>query len=265
MLPRRLRSSIYRAFAQRVGANLDEVELPLDAYDSLAAFFARRLRPGSRPLDAAGESIVAPCDGVIAALGEATDGSMLQAKGKHYALRQLLGDDQLAAHLEGGSYLTIYLSPADYHRVHSPLAGTLTGYTHIPGTLFPVNPLFSRSVEGLMAINERVVFHLDTTIGIVAVVMVAAVGVSNIELSHKRRETRLLAERGRRGAPRRIDHEHAVTVERGEELGAFHLGSTTIMIFPPQRVALSQSLRVGDPVLFGQKVGQPTLRSRRSS
>lgn len=253
-VPRPLRSLAYRAFARRVGASLDEVELPLGEYQSFSHFFARRLRSGARPLPIDPGAVVSPCDGTVAAIGVADEGRLIQAKGRDYALAQLLDEEAASARLVGGPYVTIYLSPANYHRVHSPLAAELVGYSHLPGTLFPVNPLFSREVEGLMATNERVVFHLRTAVGMAALVMVAAIGVSNIEITHDALETRYL--RRRKRSPHRVDFERPIPVGRGEELGIFHLGSTTILIFEPGRIR-SNDLRVGDTVQLGQEIGWP--------
>lgn len=251
-LPAAVRTLVYRAFARRIGARLDEVELPLQEYPNLGEFFARRLCTGARPLAAEPGAVVSPCDGTIAAVGVAERGRLIQAKGLDYSLAQLLKDERLAAALEGGPYVTIYLSPADYHRVHSPIASKLLGYNYVPGTLFPVNPLFSRSVDQLMARNERVVFQLDADSGIAALVMVAAVGVGNIAVAHDRRETRYLR-------PARREHQvrfdDAISIERGAELGAFHLGSTTILVFEPGSVELAP-LRIGDKVRFGQAMGR---------
>jgi phosphatidylserine decarboxylase len=253
-VPRPLRALAYRAFARRVGASLDEVELPLAEYPSFSQFFARRLRSGARPLPADPAAVVAPCDGTVAAAGVADEGRMIQAKGRNYALAQLLADEAASAAFLGGPYITIYLSPANYHRVHSPIAADLVGYSHLPGTLFPVNALFSREVDGLMATNERVVFHLRTEVGMAALVMVAAIGVSNIEITHDALETRYL--RRRKRSPHRVDFERPIPVGRGEELGIFHLGSTTILIFEPGRIRPSD-LRVGDTVQLGQEIGWP--------
>lgn len=253
-IPRPLRPIMYRAFARQVGASLDEVELPLDVYESFSQFFARRLRAGARPLEADESAIVSPCDGTVAATGHAAEGRLIQAKGRDYALAQLLGNDELSAKLLGGPYLTIYLSPANYHRVHSPISADLVGYSHLPGTLFPVNALFSRSVDGLMATNERVVFHLQTEVGAAALVMVAAIGVSNIEITHDALETRHL--RRRKRSPHRVEFERPIPVSRGEELGIFHLGSTTILIFEPGRIRPG-SLREGDAVRLGQEICRP--------
>ncbi|HEY0195345.1 MAG TPA: phosphatidylserine decarboxylase, partial [Kofleriaceae bacterium] len=127
-VPAGLRRFAYRTFARAVGANLDEVELELADYPSLGDFFARRLQPGARVLDPAPDAVISPCDGVLAAIGSAVDGAMIQAKGKGYQLVDLVADSELAARLTGGPYATIYLSPRDYHRVHAPVGGRVVGY-----------------------------------------------------------------------------------------------------------------------------------------
>ena len=183
-LPSRLRPLAYRAFARAVGANLDECEKELREYESLGDFFTRGLREGARTIDADPRSIISPCDGVVAALGTAAEGTLVQAKGRNYRLADLVADDDFAALLEGGAYTTIYLSPRDYHRVHSPVEGRIESYDYLPGYLWPVNPRLANRRDGLLARNERVVIRLNSPqVGHVAVVMVGAAGVGNIRLT----------------------------------------------------------------------------------
>jgi len=248
-LPVPLRSAAYRAFARATGADLDEAELDLRAYSSLGDLFARRLRPGARPIDPAHDAIITPCDGVIAARGKAVDGALIQAKGKQYQLEDLVVDDELAARLRGGDYATIYLSPRDYHRVHSPIDARLVRYDYVPGALWPVNPIVAARRDRLLSRNERVVIVLDAgRFGRVAVVMVGAAGVGNIKLEHAA-ESATWRHAGER---RRIELD--VPIERGDELGAFRLGSTVVMIFEPGRIALDGD--AGQVVRFGQRMGR---------
>jgi len=252
-LPTALRSLAYRAFARAVGANLDETELALGEYASLGDFFARKLRHGARIVDAAPDAIVSPCDGVLAARGTCVDGAMVQAKGRNYRLDDLVADEALAKTLTGGAYATIYLSPRDYHRVHTPLAGTIVRYDYLPGTLWPVNRWATNRREGLLVRNERVVIHLNADgIGDVAVVMVGAAGVGNIRLAHAPDSAEFRAS-GERRSIERNDR-----VERGDELGAFRLGSTVVLVFPPGKASLAGE--VGQPVRFGERIGVVTAR-----
>ncbi len=249
-LPVRLRGLVYRGFARAVGANLDEAELELSAYPSLGDFFARKLRDGARTIDAASDALITPCDGVIAALGTAVDGALVQAKGRNYRLGQLLADDDLAARFTGGAYATIYLSPRDYHRVHAPVDARIISYDYIPGTLWPVNPKVAARRDGLLARNERVVIRLNADpIGDVAVVMVAAAGVGNIRLAHAPDSTKFRAS----GERCRIELPE-VMVRRGDELGAFRLGSTVVIVFQPDKATLTGE--VGQAVQFGERMGR---------
>ena len=248
-LPTRLRPLAYRAFARAVGANLDETELALDEYPSLGDFFARKLRDGARTIEPAEDAIISPCDGVIAARGTAVDGTLVQAKGRSYRLEELIADEAWAATLANGQYVTIYLSPRDYHRVHAPLGGTLVRYDYIPGALWPVNPKVAARRDALLARNERVVIRLN--VGWrrhVAIVMVGAAGVGNMTLAHGPGSASL------RAAGERHRIELGKPVERGEELGAFRLGSTVVVILPPGE-AILEDAEVGDAVRFGQRIG----------
>ncbi len=247
-LPVPLRNAAYRAFARAVGADLAQAELDLRAYASLGDLFARRLRPGMRPIDGELGSIIAPCDGVLAARGTAIDGALIQAKGKTYQLDELLVDRELAARLTGGEYATIYLSPRDYHRVHTPVDGRLVRYDYIPGALWPVNPVVASRRDRLLARNERVVITIDAgRLGRVAVVMVGAAGVGNIALEYAPESVTWRAQ----GERRRIELDHEVS--RGDELGAFRLGSTVVMVFEPGTVKLAGE--VGQAMRFGERVG----------
>ena len=202
-------------------------------------------------------AIIAPCDGVIAARGQAVDGELLQVKGKTYRLDDLLASPALGARLRGGDYATIYLSPRDYHRVHSPVAAKLVGYDYVPGSLWPVNPRVAARVDQLLARNERVVIRLDAgKLGQVAFVMVGAAGVGNMRLA-------LAPEQGGfDSASLRGSREiHRVEladqrVARGDELGAFRLGSTIVMVFEPGKATLVGD--VGAAVRFGERMGSVT-------
>jgi len=249
-LPIALRVPAYRAFARATGADLGEAELPLPAYSSLGELFARRLRAGVRPLDPAPEALIAPCDGVVASSGIADDGVLVQAKGHTYSIDELVVDEVRAARLRGGAYTTIYLSPRDYHRVHAPLDARLVGYDYVPGALWPVNPVVASRRPKLFARNERVVIWLESPrAGIVAVVMVGASGVGNIALAHAEESTRWRA----KGERRRIELD--IAVERGDELGAFRLGSTVVLAFEPGALEGPPVGKVGEAVRFGERIG----------
>ncbi len=251
-LPVAMRGAAVRAFARAVGADLGEADRPSDDYPTLGAFFARELRQGARPV-AADAQIVAPSDGIVSAVGRCDDGELVQAKGQHFALADLLGDAALADELRGGSYATIYLSPRDYHRVHTPVAGTIEHYDYIPGARWPVSLPFVARVPGLYARNERAVACVRLASGQrAAVVLVAAIGVGNLYLTHWRNggETRDTRQLGQAGVATRLPAGAALAA--GAEIGAFMLGSTVVTVLPPGAGAFD--LVVGEAVQCGQPV-----------
>jgi phosphatidylserine decarboxylase len=251
-LPRPIQVSLLRSYARAYGLDCTEAEHPIEHYPSLHAFFTRRLAPGARTIPTDENAIVAPSDGAVCEAGLATAGKLLEAKGSAFSLQALLADDALAARLVDGPYLVIYLSPRDYHRVHFPASGKVVAWSHIPGKLFPVG---SRSVKrecGLFAKNERFVTVVDSPLGRYAVVMVAAVGVGHVTASY---DPEVATHGGgfANGSVRRKTFAPPLAIERGQELGIFNLGSTTITIFEPGRVELSElvadaHIRMGTPV-----------------
>jgi phosphatidylserine decarboxylase len=244
-VPRPLRSPLYSAFARVAGARVDEAESPLAEYPSFGDFFARRLREGARPLESS--PVISPCDGAVAASGRVVDGTLVQAKGRTYSVAELLTVPSLAASFAGGSFLTVYLSPRDYHRVHAPVDGTLVAYHYVPGARWPVSGRFTRHVDRLLAVNERVVIELSTEWGPCAVVMVAAAGVGNVWLAHLDDDTRVWREAGE---PRHVNLPPA-PLRAGDELGSFLLGSTVVLLLPAKAPALD--LRATDSVVrFGE-------------
>jgi phosphatidylserine decarboxylase len=233
-----------------VGIDLDEVELPLAEYPDLSSFFARRLRPGARPISENRREVVAPCDGRVSSTSDVRAGSLVQAKGRRYRLDALLADSRFADRLDGGSQITLYLSPADYHRVHSPVSGRLTRYTYLPGSLLPVGPLHTERVEDLFARNERMILEIETSFGPVALVLVGAAGVGNLRLAAPEVETRRFR---RQRLTRTVTLEQPLMFERGDELGAFQLGSTVVLVFPRGAVKLRElgygaRVRCGDTI-----------------
>lgn len=238
-----------RAFCRQYDVAVDEAELPLSEYPTFASFFTRRLRPGARPI-AGGEDVpVSPVDGAVSHAGIARAGRLVQAKGKDYTLEKLLADPAEAARFEGGAYATIYLSPRDYHRIHTPLGGTIVGYAHVPGALWPVNRPSVQNVPELFAVNERLITYLETPVGRVAVVAVGATCVGRIRALYDdvvTNEKRLTL---------RHRYETPIPISKGEELAVFEMGSTVILLFEPGRVALDPRLVPGAVVRVGERIG----------
>jgi phosphatidylserine decarboxylase len=253
-LPRHLQASLLRSYAKAYGLNCAEAEHPIENYPSLQAFFTRRLAPGARTISADEDAVIAPSDGAVCEAGFATAGTLLEAKGSAFSLQALLADDALATRLIGGPYLVIYLSPRDYHRVHFPASGKVIAWSHIPGKLFPVGCRSVRRECGLFAKNERFVTVVDGPLGRYAVVMVAAVGVGHITASY---DSEVATHEGgfANGSIRHKTFDPPIEIARGQELGIFNLGSTTITIFEPGRVDLGK-LVADAHICMGTPVGR---------
>lgn len=237
-------------FRWRYHITLDEVEPPAHGYQSLQHFFCRSLRPACRPICSDAEALVSPADGLLSQCGIMRGGELLQAKGRTYTLAALLGDGERAQQFEGGSYCTIYLAPCDYHRVHAPAAGLVREARYIPGAHWPVNAAAVQQVEGLFTVNERLIIHLDTHLGPLAVVMVGACLVGGLRVNF---DPPWNAGPGPHTADRRrYDPPPGFTT--GQELGRFEFGSTVILLAAPERpweisVGAGSRVRVGEPLM----------------
>lgn len=252
-LPNGPRVALLRSFARRYGIDLDEAEKPVEEYAGLQELFTRRLKAGARPIDRRPDAVVSPADGRLVDVGSIQGGEIIQAKGGSYSVAGLLANAEAAGRLEGGDYAIVYLSPKDYHRVHTPVAGRVASWHYVPGALFPVNDRSVAREPGLFGKNERFVTLLDSEAGLAAVVMVAAVGVGHITASYDA-EVATHSDSFSTGEARSRAFSPPVPLERGAEVGIFHLGSTAIVLFPRGRVRF-HGLAPGTQVRMGQVIG----------
>jgi phosphatidylserine decarboxylase len=226
-----------------------------NSYPSFNAFFTRALRPGARPFPASHDAIASPVDGRISALGTTVNGQLLQAKGRAYSLRSLLaGNEALAARLQDGLFMTIYLAPYNYHRIHMGLAGALVGAWYVPGRLFSVNDSTARLVPGLFARNERLVLEFAGERGPHALVMVGALFVGSMATVWHGD----IAPRRARGAISLPLPERSGALSylpRAAELGRFNMGSTVILLLPKGAASWDQSVAASTAVRVGQLIG----------
>ena len=248
------KNALIRWFADTYRVDWQEaVHTHPEDYASFNAFFTRALREGARPLAAGEDTPVCPADGGISQLGGIEQDAVFQAKGHTFSVTELLGGDAArAAEFRDGSFITVYLSPRDYHRVHMPLAGTLRETVYIPGRLFSVAAHTVRTIPRLFARNERLVAIFDTDAGPMAMVLVGAINVAAIETVWSGLVT---------PPPRpnvEVDDWRAagIALARGAEMGRFNMGSTVILLFGRQRVEWLESLQAGQAVRMGEAIGR---------
>lgn len=221
----------------------DAEEKSLSGYRSFNHFFTRALEEGARPAPASLKDIACPADGTVSQLGKIDHDQLIQAKGHRYSLHSLAG--AASSGLLDGDFLTVYLSPRDYHRVHLPFAGTLEQTIAIPGALFSVNQSTEESIAGLFCRNERLVCRFSTEFGPMLVILVGAMIVASIETVWDGPESPYRREQTTR---------HNIAFARSAEVGRFLLGSTVICCFPRGTVQFAPDLQPGSAVQVGDAI-----------
>lgn len=246
-----LTTEVIRWFVGRYGVNMDEAANPdIASYQSFNEFFTRPLKDGARPLAAA--DFICPVDGAISQFGKIEADQIFQAKGHHYSTTALVGGDaQLAHQFENGHFVTLYLSPKDYHRIHMPCDGRLMRMIYVPGELFSVNPTTARGVPGLFARNERVVCVFESAHGPFVLTLVGATIVGSMATTWQG-----VVNPPRAGRVREWHYaDRSISLHQGDEMGRFLLGSTVVLLFPHTALEFNSQWQAGQPVRMGETMG----------
>lgn len=225
-----------RLFAQIYQIQIQEAEKPISEYRSLNEFFTRRLKPGARLIDNDPATLVSPVDALITSAGPVKSGTIFNIKGQDYTIEELLGDSSRATKYSSGFHVVLYLSPADYHRIHVPIDGTIVERVHIPGKVYPVNEFGLRHMKRVLSRNERLTTYIRHCGGEVAVIKIGAMNVSSIKYVEPL----------------------AKDVEKGQELAYFEFGSTVVLLTEDHTFTLRGKLIPGTKVRMGESLG--TLR-----
>jgi phosphatidylserine decarboxylase len=239
----RLSLAVWRLFTE-----LDLGEAKKTHFETLHEVFTRELKDGARPVDARADVLASPCDAIVGASGTVRQGQVLQAKGMPYPLHELLGSTAAAESWEGGSYVTLRLTSAMYHRFHAPADAVVEHVRYISGDTWNVNPIALARVQRLFCRNERAVIDLrlaDAAGGHrLALVPVAAILVASLRLHFLNLRLHL-----RYGGPSELPCQAPVT--KGQELGWFEHGST-IIVFAPPGLLLAEGIQSGTRIRMGQ-------------
>jgi phosphatidylserine decarboxylase len=247
-LRRLLISNFLRLYA--VDMREAEIEDPF-AYPTFNEFFTRPLKAGARPLAAEPSAILCPADGRLTEFGQIEQGRLLQAKGKTYSLAALLAEPPaLLEPFLGGTFLTIYLAPPDYHRVHAPVTGRLHRGRYIPGRRFSVNRQTASAIDNVFCRNERVALWFDAMSGPAALVMIGALNVASLS-------TAITGEIAS-GTAQVHEPRDPPLLTRGAEAGRLNLGSTVVLLFAAGTAIWLPSLETGQRVRMGQTLGHLT-------
>jgi phosphatidylserine decarboxylase precursor len=220
-------------FAAIYNIPVEEAEKEIGEYRSLNDFFTRRLKPGRRPVDSAPDALASPVDALITGCGVIEDGMMLKIKGQDYTVEELLNGSPRIAQYRHGYFWVLYLSPTDYHRIHSPCDGQIVESEHIAGKVYPVNEFGLTSMRRVLSRNERLVSYICHEGGEVAVVKVGAMNVSSIRYVEPK--------------PDRL--------HRGDELAYFEFGSTIVLLTEDGTLKPREDLTLGSKVRMGERLG----------
>ena len=240
-----IKNSFTSWFVSKYKVNLNEAELQdIYEYKHFNDFFTRALKAGSRPLSES--KAVSPVDGIVSQIGSIKEALIVQAKGKKYSVEALLAEN--SKNNLYTSFVTIYLSPKDYHRIHMPFDGSLKSMKYIPGNLFSVNKRTVENIDQVFARNERLICNFDTEYGEMALVMVGAIFVGSMETSWEGKVTPPYNK-----SVKTFDYDsRQIDLFKGEELGRFNMGSTVILLMPKGSPDLN--LETGQILKMGQSI-----------
>ena len=251
-----VKNLLIRSFLRGFKVNMSEAAQPNPLqYPSFNAFFTRALRHGARATDIDPGALVSPVDGTVSQIGRLNGSKLLQAKGHDYTLEALLdGAPEWAQRFTGGAFATLYLAPYNYHRIHMPIAGTLRAAWFVPGKLFSVNAVTAAAVPGLFAKNERVVCVFEDGPRAFAMVLVGALFVGSIA-------TVWHGDVAPRNPPERVDlpldtSRSPLRLSKGAEMGRFNMGSTVILLTPPDLLNWLPKFATGSRVEVGQMLAR---------
>ncbi|WP_274652584.1 archaetidylserine decarboxylase [Paenibacillus humicola] len=220
-------------FARMYGIRTEEAEKRLDEYATLNEFFTRRLKPGMRTVDSDPAALISPVDALITGAGPIRTGTILNVKGQDYTIDELLNRSPRTESYKDGYYIVLYLSPTDYHRIHTPVDGVIVEREHVPGKVYPVNEFGLRQMRRVLSRNERLITYIRHGSGEAAVVKVGAMNVSSIKYAEPKRDQ----------------------VSKGEELAYFEFGSTVVLLTEDGTFVPRNDLQPGLKVRMGEKLG----------
>lgn len=194
-------------------------------------FFTRRFKEGERPVAAPDDDkvIVSACESTP--YGISTDvkrQDRFWIKSQPYSLADMLANDDSVDHFVGGTVYQAFLSATNYHRWHSPVAGTIVRAFVQEGTYYSeadsegadaVEPTNSQSYMAHVA--TRAIFIIDADDPVIGAMAFVAIGMS--EVSSCLIDAKMTP---------------GYHVGKGEELGFFQFGgSTHCLVFRPGAIA----------------------------
>jgi len=177
-------------------------------YISINEWFIRHLATGARPISNTTGSFVAAADGRMMVFTNIWTSTRFWIKSSRVNTIDILDSTTWANYFNGGDLAIYRLAPQDYHRFHSPVAGTIVHVSYVTGTLFSVSADAATSKNAAF-LNQRHVVIIDSPeFGKVAYVAVGATCVGSTV----------------------ITRSVGANITKGEELGYMQFGGSTIVL-----------------------------------
>lgn len=219
-----------RSYSNIYGINLNEVSKSPEQFSSLHDFFIRKLKEDVRPIDQRKNVFASPVDAKIEAFGQIIDGMTFFVKQKPYSIQDLLGSTTQAKRYENGYYIVFYLSPADYHRIHSPINGVVIRQYVLGQKSYPVNQWGLELGKKPISHNYRMISEIEYEGERAATfIKVGAMFVNSIKLTN-----------------------HSTIWDKGQEVGYFSFGSTVVMLFEKDSIKFHDNVQYGAMIKMGE-------------
>jgi phosphatidylserine decarboxylase len=201
------------SFIEFHGLKVDEILEPISSFKTFNDFFYRKLKPSARPIESPDDPrrLVSAADCRLMVFETVSEATKLWIKGREFSIAKLLGDvyrDEAERYI-GGPLAIFRLAPQDYHRFHVPVDGRIGEIRDVKGEYYTVNPQAIRSALDVYGENVRKIVPIDSPqFGRVMVVCIGAMMVGSIKTTV----------------------EEGQDVKRGQELGYFAFGGSTIVV-----------------------------------
>ncbi len=236
LLRKFVQSSISKPFiklyASAYRINQEEMLEQLQTYENLHHFFIRKLKQTERPIDSRAQSVISPVDALIEDWGIITSERQMFVKGKPYFICELLGSQRKSEQYKGGTYIVLYLSPAHYHRIHSPVNGEVVSTYSLGRKSYPVNRLGLKYGKAPLAKNYRTVVELAHDQTRTTMVMVGAMWINSIVITNEKRQW-----------------------TKGDEIAYFSFGSTVVLLFKKGAFSINKQLTTPCEIRMGELLG----------
>lgn len=219
--PRFFVQFLIRLYSGTFKINLTEAEKKITDYETVLEFFTRKLKKNIRPI--AKSQFICPVDGEIIEQGKIS-AKKFKIKNSSYSIDELVGKEIAPIYEKGGYYISLYLSPRDYHRIHHPATATLNSLLFINGRVFPVNHFSTSQIKNVFTQNRRLIAHYQKEKFSFTKVMVGALNVGGIKTTFDKNYNQKMKKENFK----KVD----LKIKKGEESFVFELGSSIVLLFP---------------------------------